>query len=179
MIACAIRRKLKDHPEEILMNHLMSAATGFCGAMLLFTAASLSPAQAQDEAVDWEDKPYIVEDGKVDYGTYNGFRRYHNTCHTCHGPDGMGSTFAPALVNSLKDMSYADFAATVANGRTSSGASGNSVMPAFGDNVDVMLYIDHIYAYLKARADDAIGRGRPDRIDPENDPVFQEWQANQ
>ncbi len=42
-------------------------------------------------------------DGKVDKGTYNGYRRYHASCHTCHGPDGLGSSYAPNLVNSLKE----------------------------------------------------------------------------
>ena len=36
-------------------------------------------------------------------------------------------------------------------------------MPGFGAVQDVALYIDDIYAYLKARADGAIGRGRPAR----------------
>jgi hypothetical protein len=42
-----------------------------------------------------------------------------------------------------------------------------------------MLYIDHLYAYLKARSDDKVGRGRPARIDPDEDPVFKEWKASQ
>ncbi|MEJ2464993.1 MAG: hypothetical protein P8045_04715 [Candidatus Thiodiazotropha sp.] len=29
------------------------------------------------------DQPYLFEDGKVDFGTYNGFRRYHADCHVC------------------------------------------------------------------------------------------------
>ena len=36
-------------------------------------------------------------------------------------------------------------------------------MPAFGEAMDVMENIDDIYSYLKARADGAIGRGRPER----------------
>ena len=159
------------------MRYLTTAARSLSGMVLLVAASHAGPVWAQEE--NWEDKPYIVEDGKVDYGTYNGYRRYHNTCHVCHGPDAMGSTFAPALVDSLKDMSYEEFTTTVANGRQSAGASGNSVMPAFGENTDVMLYIDHIYAYLKARADGVVDRGRPERLDPENDPVFKEWQENQ
>lgn len=130
-------------------------------------------------ADNWETTPYIVEDGKVDYGTYNGFRRYHSYCHVCHGPDGLGSTYAPALKDSLKTMSYDDFLDVVVNGRQVVNAAQESVMPAFAEVPDVMLYIDHIYAYLKARADEKVGRGRPDRLAPENDPVFQEWKANQ
>jgi hypothetical protein len=47
-------------------------------------------------------------------------------------------------------------------------------MPAFGEVTDVMEYIDDIYAYLKARADGVVGRGRPERLPPEQDPVWQE-----
>ena len=39
-------------------------------------------------------------------------------------------------------------------------------MPANGENKNVMCYIDAIYVYLRARADDAIGRGRPDKHAP-------------
>ena len=42
----------------------------------------------------------IAEDGTVDWLTYSGFRRYHAECHVCHGPDGEGSSYAPALKNS-------------------------------------------------------------------------------
>jgi hypothetical protein len=35
------------------------------------------------------------------------------------------------------------------------------VMPANGENKNVMCYIDAIYVYLRARGDDALGRGRP------------------
>ena len=36
-----------------------------------------------------------------------------------------------------------------------------SVMPAFGTNPNVMCYLDDIFIYLRARANDAWGRGRP------------------
>ena len=39
----------------------------------------------------------IEPDGTVDWYTYSGFRRYHSECHVCHGPDGQGSSYAPAL----------------------------------------------------------------------------------
>ncbi|HTD86657.1 MAG TPA: cytochrome C, partial [Candidatus Binatia bacterium] len=32
---------------------------------------------------------------------------------------------------------------------------------AFGDNRNVTCYLDDIYVYLRARANDAVGRGRP------------------
>lgn len=125
-----------------------------------FTAAlacslSPTPTKAQDE------KPYSVVDGKVDPGTYNGYRRYHASCHTCHGPDGLGSSYAPAMTASLKALDYDQFAEVVINGRQNVTGAQKNVMPAFGEVQDVALYIDDIYAYLKARSDEAIGRGRP------------------
>ena len=34
-------------------------------------------------------------------------------------------------------------------------------MPAFGDNPNVACYMDDLYVYLRARANDAVGRVRP------------------
>lgn len=111
------------------------------------------------------DKPYTVIDGKVDRGTYNGYRRYHSTCHVCHGPDAMGSSFAPALKESLKTMPFETFLSTVVNGRQAQVAGGQpSVMPSFAADKDTMLYINDIYSYLKARADGVLPPGRPTRI---------------
>lgn len=103
----------------------------------------------------------VDEDGTVDWLTFSGFRRYHAECHVCHGPDGEGSTYAPALKRSAINMDYYDFVDVVVNGRRQTGASGNSVMPAFGTNPNVMCYLDDIYVYLKAHGSDTIGRGRP------------------
>ncbi len=108
-----------------------------------------------------EDKPYKITDGKVDWYTFSGFRRYHADCHVCHGPDGLGSSFAPALATTMKTYSYEDYAEVVVNGRRNVGAGKENVMPAFGNNPNVMCFIEDIYAYLKARADGALGRGRP------------------
>jgi hypothetical protein len=46
--------------------------------------------------------------------------------------------------------------------------SNDFVMPAMGTNPNVMGYLDDIYAYLRARSDGVIGRGRP-----EHEPVTQ------
>ena len=130
---------------------------GACAAAIAWTLTP-TPASAQDD-----EKPYSVVDGKVDKATYNGYRRYHASCHTCHGPDGLGSSYAPNLVNSLKVIDYDQFAEVVINGRENVTGTQKNVMPAFGTVEDVALYLDDIYAYLKARSDDAIGRGRPAR----------------
>jgi methanol metabolism-related c-type cytochrome len=111
-----------------------------------------------------EEKPYTVKDGKVDKATYNGWRRYTESCLRCHGPDGAGSSYAPALLDSLKQMSEDQFKEVVVNGRQNVSTSAENVMPPFGTVEDVMLYLDDMYAYLKARSDGVLGRGRPDRI---------------
>lgn len=108
----------------------------------------------------------IQPDGTVDWYTYSGYRRYHSECHVCHGPDGEGSTYAPALKDSLKTMSYADFNDVVVNGRQRVNASQESVMPAFGLNSNVMCYLDDIFVYLRARANGALGRVRPEKREP-------------
>jgi methanol metabolism-related c-type cytochrome len=103
----------------------------------------------------------VTPDGTTDWYTYSGYRRYHSECHVCHGPDGMGSTYAPALTNSLKTMSYGDFLGVVASGRKNVSTAQENVMPAFGDNPNVACYMDDLYIYLRARANDAVGRVRP------------------
>ncbi|MGI9414908.1 MAG: c-type cytochrome, methanol metabolism-related [Hyphomicrobiales bacterium] len=112
---------------------------------------------------DAEDVPTykVQDDGTVDWYTYSGFRRYHSECHVCHGPDGLGSTFAPPLADSMKSMSYDDFTDVVVNGREVVGASQQSKMPGFGTNLNVLCFMDDLWVYLKARADGAVPRGRP------------------
>jgi methanol metabolism-related c-type cytochrome len=107
----------------------------------------------------------IAQDGTVDWYTYSGFRRYHSECHVCHGPNGDGSSFAPALKDSVKRIGYGDFLAVVAGGRKNVTTAQENVMPAFGENPNVMCYLDDIYIYLRARADDAVGRVRPAKHD--------------
>ena len=107
----------------------------------------------------------VKQDGTVDWYTYSGFRRYHSECHVCHGPDGLGSSIAPALVESMKTISYADFLYIVAAGRERITASVISKMPGFGENKNVACFIDDLYVYLKARSDGAIPRGRPRKRD--------------
>ncbi|WP_395664818.1 c-type cytochrome, methanol metabolism-related [Methylocella sp.] len=120
----------------------------------------------ENEKGEWFDAQgnptYKVEaDGKLDWFSYSGFRRYHAECHVCHGPDGEGSTYAPALKNSLKRFDYSEFVGIVVGGRKNVTSSTESVMPAFGDNKNVMCYIDDLYVYLRARSTEAIPRGRP------------------
>lgn len=135
-------------------------------ALGLMGAATMGPAVADSDApVTPEGVPtYIVKDGQVDRGTYNGYRRFHSTCHTCHGFDASGSSFAPALIDSLKRLDYDQFKEVVINGRQSQGATGDKVMPSFGTDPNVVQNLDDIYRYLKARSDGALPGGRPQRI---------------
>ncbi|PLU80213.1 c-type cytochrome, methanol metabolism-related, partial [Sinorhizobium medicae] len=89
----------------------------------------------------------------------------------CHGPEGEGSSYAPALKTSAINMDYYDFVDVVTNGRKKVSAAENSVMPAFGENVNVMCYLDDIYVYLKARGADALPRGRPAKKEAKSDAI--------
>jgi mono/diheme cytochrome c family protein len=122
-------------------------------ALAFGIAASVGPASPDDDG-----KLYQIVDGEVDARTYNGFRRYHSDCNHCHGPDGSGSTVGPALVDHLIDLDA--FRRIVREGTR----TGTSVMKGFAGDPNVAPYIDDIYAYLQARADGALGRGRPTRI---------------
>ncbi|WP_138465263.1 c-type cytochrome, methanol metabolism-related [Poseidonocella sp. HB161398] len=154
-------------------------------AACLAAAGMSGPASAQDvdnlTAAYEEDGRYYTEDdvptfnvgddGTVDWLTYSGFRRYHSECHVCHGPEGEGSSYAPALKTSAIDMDYYDFLDVVTNGRQVVNAAEHNVMPAFGDNPNVMCYIDDIYVYLKARGADAVPRGRPAKKESKSDVI--------
>jgi methanol metabolism-related c-type cytochrome len=136
-------------------------------ALLVGREAAGQPAKTEKDG-KWEKAEgtptyNITEDGAVDWYTYSGFRRYHSECHVCHGPDGEGSTYAPSLIDSMKMMTYQDFMLVVASGREVVRADKKSVMPALGDNANVMCYIDDIFIYLKARAEGGLPRGRPAR----------------
>ena len=107
----------------------------------------------------------VKPDGTVDWFTYSGYRRYHAECHVCHGPDGMGSTYAPALIDSVKAMNFDQFSEVVVGGRQNISSGNDKVMPSFGLNKNVMCYLDDIYVYLRARSNDALGRVRPAKRD--------------
>lgn len=138
---------------------------------VLSSAAVAATAPPSSKAVDQVDGKYvdadgnptykIAPDGTVDWYTFSGYRRFNGTCNVCHGFGGSGSTFAPDLTASLKTLSYADFMGIVASGKQDVNSSQNLVMPAFGDNKNVMCYVDDIYVYLRARSDGVLGPERP------------------
>lgn len=126
---------------------------------LVSLAIGLPSAHSADEP------QYVLIEGKVDKATFNGYRRFHGTCHACHGQDAMGGSFAPALNESLKTLSYADFKNTVLEGRQATNASGAaSAMPAFGKDPNITKHLDDLYRYLRARAVGGLAPGRPPKL---------------
>ncbi len=114
----------------------------------------------------WRQKtPYTVEDGKVDKKTFNGWRRYTESCLRCHGPDGAGSSYGPDLVDSVKHMTQDEFNEVVVNGRTNVNAANTSVMPPFGEVEDVVTLSRRHLGLSEGARRWRVGRGRPPRID--------------
>ena len=66
-----------------------------------------------------------------------------------------GRRLAPSLVDRLPDIE--SFRRIVRDGQS----SGAAVMKGFSGDPNVAPYVDDIYAYLEARADGELGRGRP------------------
>jgi mono/diheme cytochrome c family protein len=102
---------------------------------------------------------YKVVDGyKVDENTMKGFRTWRAAaCDRCHGANQEGLV-GPSLVNSMKTLTKEEFVITVRDGRLQKG------MQSFGTSPQVMENMDHLYAYLKGRADGAIKRARVEPI---------------
>ncbi len=144
------------------MSFASSLIRGF--ALLgLLTVSYVGVAHAADATPDA--KPYVVKNGdEVDMNTYKGFLYYGDECLRCHGPDGMGSSYAPNLTQALKTMTKVQFETTVMSGIKQVSNSSDLVMPAFGTNPDVVDNLNSIYAYLKARSDGVLKRGHPHHL---------------
>ncbi len=124
---------------------------GFVAAALILLSALL-PVKADVQ-------PYVVTgENQLDSETYKGFQLYRNWCARCHGTYGQGLA-GPNLADSLNKISYEEFMEVVADGKT--GRLG--VMPGWQSNPQVMDGRKHIYRYLKARADGAIGAVKPEK----------------
>jgi mono/diheme cytochrome c family protein len=133
---------------------------------------------------------YKIKDGKVDVGTYLGWRVFHSTCFTCHGVDALGTDLAPNLVERIKGMTPREFATKVMTSyriilpateaespeanrdaimeevfRKERGKHGEIIMPAWETNLKVKPHILDLYAYLSARADGILPAGRPKMVD--------------
>src|SRR5260370_21989389 len=89
-------------------------------AAALVLGSSLALAAGADQSAE---KPYTVTDGKVDKKTFNGWRRYTESCLRCHWPDRAGSSYSPSLVDSAKHMTQDEFNQVVVNRRTNRNAA--------------------------------------------------------
>ncbi len=124
-----------------------------CAAFLAVFA--LSPAPAISTPAKAGDDGSIMEDADRAKLLLNGYRRYHSVCNHCHGPDGLGSSFGPSLIDEPPHSER--FRTSVRNGVR--GAKG--VMKGYAENADIMKHLDAIYAYIEARSTGQLGRGRP------------------
>jgi hypothetical protein len=97
---------------------------------------------------------YQVQEGnKVDEKTYEGWKTWRAlACERCHGAKQEGGV-GPALVDSLKTMSKADFKTTVMEGRIEKG------MPPWKGSQMMLDNWEGLYAYLKGRSDGKIEPG--------------------
>ncbi|HEY0938898.1 MAG TPA: c-type cytochrome [Steroidobacter sp.] len=153
-------------------------------SVLVISAHALAADRPPEEKV-----PYRIVDGKVDESTYLGWRAYHSACHACHGVDAVGTAVAPSLVERVKSLSARDFTTKVltsyrivvpsseAWGDDSTAvreafleevlrrARGEVTMPAWEGATTMRPHVLDLYAYLRARADGALGPGKPQRID--------------
>jgi len=98
---------------------------------------------------------------KVDKKTYIGWRTFSSNCLRCHGQDAVGSTFAPSLVDRMKQIDKEQFMNSLANGYK--GQVG--IMPPWKENPNVTKRYEELYGYLRARADGRLLAGRPKRND--------------
>jgi methanol metabolism-related c-type cytochrome len=165
-------RASKDGQIMISVRRIVFSLAGF---MILSGSAAIADPPGDPKAVSSPNGEYmdkdgnptynISKDGTVDWYTNVGFVQYGANCLSCHGPDGLGSSYAPSLVDALKSLSYADFTATVIQGKKDVSNSSDLVMPSFGENKNIMCYLDPIYIYLRARSTGALGRGRPDKME--------------
>ena len=134
---------------SLIVATLMLVAPGRCHA------ADDPTVKSEDgEYLDKEGNPTfeVAADGTVGLVHLFRVRRYHSECHVCHGPDGMGSTYAPALKESLETIELRRLPRRRRRGRKNVNTAQESVMPAFGDNPNVACYMDDLYVYLRARA---------------------------
>jgi mono/diheme cytochrome c family protein len=125
------------------------------------TIVGAARAEAQDSAY-WEAYKKQVEAVKRDtipQNAYQGWKQYELNCSRCHGEYGVGTSFAPSLIVSLKDggtvPDQTAFITVVCQGRTDKGMPG---WCALGLEMDK---IQNIYSYLKLRADGKVAAGRP------------------
>lgn len=156
-------------------------------AALMMAGPPLTAGPQADEPVPGD---YRIVDGRVDRGTYAGWRLFHTACHGCHGVGGVGTDLAPNLVERVGNLTPRAFATKVLTSyrivpplrgaasddaaalraamledimRRERGTGPQVVMPAWEGDPRVNPHVLDLYAYLSARADGQLGPGEPRR----------------
>jgi mono/diheme cytochrome c family protein len=155
-------------------------------AALLVVALSAS-AQPRDKPRPGE---FVVIDGRVDAGTYAGWKLYHTACYVCHGVGGTGTDVAPDLVERIGNYTPRGFATKVLSSyrivpmpdgapadreadreallellmKRERQVQGRRLMPAWDLDDEVAPHVLDLYAYLNARAAGVLGPGKPKRL---------------
>jgi hypothetical protein len=154
--------------------------------MLMGLILAASAAAVTEEPLPGE---YRVVDGRVDRGTYFGWRVFHSACYGCHGFGATGTDIAPNLLERVRTMTPRAFAAKVLTSyrlvqpgvggtaedrarereatledilrRERGSARSRVLMPAWQDDLTVTPHVLDLYAWLSARADGKLGPGQP------------------
>lgn len=179
----------KNHTSKL---HQTTRAAAMCIALiglLLVVQPNVAQQAATPSLEELVPGDYRVVDGKVDPGTYTGWRLYHTTCYGCHGVGGVGTDLAPNLLERIKTLTPRGFATKVLTSyrivlpdldatdpgaaresmledvmRRKRSARGQVLMPAWNTDPVVSPHVLDLYAYLSARADGALGPGEPTLI---------------
>jgi hypothetical protein len=152
----------------------------FCLVSSLLTITPTAFAQPPGE--------YRIINGKVDPGTYTGWKLFHTACYGCHGMDALGTDMAPNLVARIQNMTPRAFVTKVLtsyrivlpdtdkNSPDSATSLDQSIddvlrrdrqsrvrllMPAWEDDANINPHVLDLFAYLNARAEGKLPPGKP------------------
>jgi len=133
---------------------VLRAAVVSCACLGLAMGVQAAPPAPKGNGHNAKTPLYTVVDGnKVDAKTLMGWKTWRALdCERCHGASQEGLV-GPALVNSLKVLTKAQFHTTITQGRVQKG------MPNFGGVKMVTDNWENLYAYLKGRSNGDIMAG--------------------
>jgi mono/diheme cytochrome c family protein len=157
------------------------------GLLALLAATVPALAQPRDKPMPGE---FVVVDGRVDAGTYAGWKLFNTACYVCHGVGGTGTDVAPNLVERIGNYAPRGFATKVLSSyrivpmpdgappdreaereallellmKRERQSQGQPLMPAWDVDDEVAPHVLDLYAYLNARAAGVLGPGKPKRL---------------
>ncbi len=133
--------------------------TALVTTVAVTTTAAAQGNEENSTSAAYQNSVRLVPKDTIPQDAYTGWKQYELNCSRCHGEFGVGSSFAPALIESLKSdgtvPDQATFITVVCQGRKEKG------MPSWCEAGMEMGTITNIYSYLKLRADGKVGLGRP------------------